>query len=73
MSRPRRSRTRFTGLSAPRKLWRKPTVPRPAENDAPTRLMKQEGYGADYAYDHDAPEAFSGQNYWPEALGRKTL
>ncbi len=41
--------------------------------NAPTRLMKREGYGADYAYDHDAPDAFSGQNYWPEALGRRTL
>ena len=28
-------------------------------------------YGADYAYDHDAPDAFSGQDYWPEALGRQ--
>lgn len=39
--------------------------------NAPTRLMKSEGYGADYAYDHDAPDAFSGQDYWPEALGRQ--
>jgi putative ATPase len=39
--------------------------------NAPTRLMKQEGYGADYAYDHDAPDAFSGQDYWPERLGRQ--
>lgn len=39
--------------------------------NAPTKLMKQEGYGADYSYDHDAPEAFSGQNYWPDALGRQ--
>jgi putative ATPase len=39
--------------------------------NAPTRLMKEEGYGADYAYDHDAPDAFSGQNYWPDALGRQ--
>lgn len=39
--------------------------------NAPTRLMKQEGYGADYAYDHDAPDAFSGQDYWPDALGRQ--
>jgi putative ATPase len=38
--------------------------------NAPTRLMKGEGYGAGYAYDHDAPEAFSGQNYFPDALGR---
>ncbi|MCZ7657374.1 MAG: replication-associated recombination protein A [Xanthobacteraceae bacterium] len=41
--------------------------------NAPTRLMKGEGYGAGYAYDHDAPEAFSGQNYFPEALGRQTF
>ena len=41
--------------------------------NAPTKLMRSEGYGADYEYDHDAPDAFSGQNYWPEALGRQTL
>jgi len=35
-----------------------------------TKVMKQEGYGEGYAYDHDEPEAFSGQNYWPDALGR---
>jgi putative ATPase len=39
--------------------------------NAPTKLMKDEGYGADYAYDHDAPDAFSGQDYWPEKLGRQ--
>ena len=39
--------------------------------NAPTRLMHQEGYGAGYAYDHDAPDAFSGQDYFPEALGRR--
>ncbi len=38
--------------------------------NAPTRLMKTEGYGAGYEYDHDAPEAFSGQDYFPEQLGR---
>jgi putative ATPase len=41
--------------------------------NAPTKLMRREGYGADYEYDHDAPDAFSGQNYWPEALGRQKL
>ena len=41
--------------------------------NAPTKLMKDEGYGADYAYDHDAPDAFSGQNYWPDALGRQVF
>ncbi len=46
------------------------TPPKPILN-APTKLMKQEGYGAGYAYDHDAPDAFSGQDYWPEKLGRQ--
>ncbi|PNG25463.1 replication-associated recombination protein A [Methylocella silvestris] len=41
--------------------------------NAPTKLMKNEGYGSGYAYDHDEPDAFSGQNYWPEALGRQKL
>jgi putative ATPase len=41
--------------------------------NAPTGLMKREGYGGGYQYDHDAPEAFSGQNYWPDKLGRQTL
>ncbi len=41
--------------------------------NAPTKLMKGEGYGAGYEYDHDAPDAFSGQDYWPEALGRQTI
>jgi putative ATPase len=39
--------------------------------NAPTRLMQEEGYGAGYAYDHDAPDAFSGQDYFPDALGRQ--
>lgn len=39
--------------------------------NAPTKFMKSEGYGAGYDYDHNAPHAFSGQDYWPEALGRK--
>src|SRR6266581_2671630 len=41
--------------------------------NAPTNLMKSEGYGRGYAYDHDAEEAFSGQNYFPEELGRQTF
>jgi putative ATPase len=39
--------------------------------NAPTKLMKSEGYGAGYDYDHNVPEAFSGQDYFPEALGRQ--
>ena len=39
--------------------------------NAPTKLMKQIGYGESYRYDHDEPDAFSGQDYWPEKLGRQ--
>lgn len=38
--------------------------------NAPTKLMKEEGYGKGYEYDHHAPEAFSGQNYFPEKMER---
>lgn len=41
--------------------------------NAPTKLMKEEGYGGGYEYDHDAPDAFSGQDYFPEAMGRMTF
>jgi putative ATPase len=36
--------------------------------NAPTKLMKDIGYGAGYAYDHDAPGGFSGADYWPEGM-----
>ena len=36
--------------------------------NAPTKLMKDIGYGKSYAYDHDAAGAFSGQDYWPEGM-----
>ncbi|HHN73552.1 MAG TPA: replication-associated recombination protein A, partial [Thermopetrobacter sp.] len=39
--------------------------------NAPTRLMREEGYGAGYLYDHDQPDAFSGQDYFPPELGRR--
>jgi putative ATPase len=39
--------------------------------NAPTKLMKQEGYGAGYEYDHGSPEAFSGQNYFPDEMPRQ--
>ncbi len=38
--------------------------------NAPTKLMKNIGYGADYAYDHDAEDGFSGQNYFPDGMKR---
>ncbi|WEJ57124.1 replication-associated recombination protein A [Devosia sp. FJ2-5-3] len=41
--------------------------------NAPTKLMKGEGYGDGYIYDHDTPEAFSGQEYFPEKIGRQAF
>jgi putative ATPase len=41
--------------------------------NAPTKLMEQEGYSEGYAYDHDTEEGFSGQDYFPEQLGRQTF
>jgi putative ATPase len=41
--------------------------------NAPTALMRELGYGRGYAYDHDAPDAFSGQNYFPDGLPRQRL
>jgi len=40
--------------------------------NAPTKLMKDLGYGAGYAYDHDAEGGFSGADYWPEGMGAQT-
>ena len=41
--------------------------------NAPTKLMKNLGYGAGYEYDHDTDEGFSGANYFPEGMGRPDL
>ena len=38
--------------------------------NAPTDLMKDQGYGDGYAYDHDAEDGFSGQNYFPDGMDR---
>jgi putative ATPase len=40
--------------------------------NAPTKLMKQIGYGSGYAYDHDAEDGFSGANYWPDEMEAQT-
>jgi putative ATPase len=56
-------RARETGSLAPPKIIL----------NAPTRLMKEQEYGAGYRYDHDEPDAFSGQNYFPEGLQRETF
>ncbi|MEG3086031.1 replication-associated recombination protein A [Sphingomonas sp. PB4P5] len=41
--------------------------------NAPTKLMKDIGYGKGYAYDHDTAEAFSGANYWPAEMSPQTF
>lgn len=41
--------------------------------NAPTKLMKEQGYGDGYAYDHDAEDGFSGQNYFPDGMKRPVL
>ena len=46
-------------------------MPPPHIRNAPTRLMRSLGYGEGYAYDHDAPDGFSGQDYFPEDMGRR--
>ncbi|MGN3973824.1 replication-associated recombination protein A [Tsuneonella sp. SYSU-LHT278] len=48
-------------------------MPPQAILNAPTGLMKDLGYGKDYAYDHDADDGFSGADYWPEEIGRQTF
>ena len=46
-------------------------MPPPHILNAPTRLMKKLGYGEGYIYDHDAPDRFSGQDYFPEGMARE--
>jgi len=43
-------------------------MPPPNILNAPTKLMKDIGYGAGYAYDHNSEEGFSGDDYWPEEM-----
>lgn len=43
-------------------------IPPPNILNAPTKLMKDLGYGAGYSYDHDAQDGFSGDNYWPVGM-----
>jgi putative ATPase len=41
--------------------------------NAPTKLMKDVGYGKGYSYDHDAPEGFSGGDYWPAEMQKQVF
>ena len=48
-------------------------MPPPHAMNAPTKLMKAQGYGLGYQYDHDTPEGFSGQNYFPPGMTREVF
>jgi putative ATPase len=65
----------YTAFKAATELARTTGSPMPPMSilNAPTRLMKGQGYGAGYIYDHDTPEGFSGQEYFPEKLGRQSF
>jgi putative ATPase len=63
----------YTALKAARRLAADGGSLSPPKHilNAPTKLMKAEGYSDGYLYDHDQPDAFSGQDYFPEKLGRR--
>ncbi|QYK42539.1 MAG: replication-associated recombination protein A [Paracoccaceae bacterium] len=70
-----KSNAAYTAYKAARALARDTgSQPPPLHiRNAPTRLMKDLGYGRDYAYDHDAEDGFSGQDYFPEGMKRPVL
>ena len=65
----------YSAFGAARKAARETGshMPPPNIRNAPTRLMRQLGYGQGYEYDPDAEESFSGANYWPEEMGPRTF
>ncbi|WP_454932134.1 replication-associated recombination protein A [Actinomyces oricola] len=65
----------YRGLGAARKLARRTGSLMPPAHilNAPTRLMKELGYGRGYQYDPDTPEGFSGADYFPEGMERERL
>ncbi|RMF12564.1 MAG: replication-associated recombination protein A, partial [Alphaproteobacteria bacterium] len=68
-----KSNAAYTAEKAARAAARKTGSLRPPAHilNAPTRLMEDLGYGKGYAYDHDRPEGFSGQNYFPDEMKRE--
>ena len=69
-----KSNAAYLALKQARAIAQQTSCPPPKTIlNAPTRLMKEEGYGEGYIYDHDTPEGFSGQDYFPEAVGRQTF
>ncbi len=67
-----KSNALYTGYKSAMRVAREAGSLAPPKHilNAPTKLMKSEGYGSGYAYDHDQEQAFSGQDYFPEELER---
>lgn len=65
----------YTAFDAARNLAKQTSHLSPPSTilNAPTPLMKKLGYGKGYRYDHNEPEAFSGQNYFPEGIERESF
>jgi len=65
----------YVGIKAARRLAKTTGSEPPPKHilNAPTRLMAEQGYGDGYAYDHDAEDGFSGQNYFPDGVKRPVL
>ncbi len=70
-----KSNAGYVAYKAARDLARKTGSEPPPKHilNAPTKMMKEQGFGAGYAYDHDAEDGFSGQNYFPEGIRRPVL
>jgi len=70
-----KSNAGYTAFKAAQATARKTGSEPPPKHilNAPTRLMKEQGYGEGYAYDHDAEDGFSGQNYFPDGIKRPVL
>src|SRR6056297_2696881 len=65
----------YAGYKAARRLAKESGSEPPPKHilNAPTQMMKEQGFGAGYEYDHDAADGFSGQNYFPDAMKRPVL
>ncbi|MEM7662888.1 MAG: replication-associated recombination protein A [Pseudomonadota bacterium] len=70
-----KSNSAYVAYKAARKSARETGTLTPPKHilNAPTALMKDEGYGAGYQYDHDAEDGFSGQNYFPDEMAREAF
>lgn len=70
-----KSNAAYVGYKAAMKLAKQTGSTPPPKHilNAPTAMMKEQGYGAGYDYDHDAEDGFSGQNYFPDRVKRPVL